>query len=39
MKLLFLIALLLVFEGCQGSERFDATQIEPFAISNGASTE
>jgi hypothetical protein len=35
MKLLFLVALLLTLAGCQGSERFEATQIGPFAISNG----
>jgi hypothetical protein len=36
MKLLFLVVFLLTLEGCQGSERFEAIQIEPFAISNGA---
>ena len=36
MKLLFLVALLLTLAGSQGSERFEAIQIGPFAISNGA---
>jgi len=36
MKLLFLVALLLALEGCQGSGRFEATQIGPFAISTAA---
>jgi hypothetical protein len=36
MKLLLLAALLLALEGCQGSERFEATQIGPFAISTAA---
>ena len=35
MKLLFLIVLLLTLEGCQGSSRFEGTQIGPFAVSNG----
>jgi len=35
MKLLFFVGLLLALEGCQGSGRFEATQIGPFAISNG----
>jgi len=34
MKLLFFVVLLLALEGCQGSGRFEATQIGPFAISN-----
>ena len=34
MKLLFLVALLLALEGCQGSERFEATQIGAIAIAN-----
>jgi hypothetical protein len=37
MKLLFLVVLLLALEGCQGSGRFEATQVGPFAISNGTS--
>jgi hypothetical protein len=36
MKLLFLVTLLLTLEGCQGSERFEATQFGPLVISNGA---
>jgi len=36
MKLLFLVALLLTLEGCQGSERFEAAQVGPFAIAIGA---
>jgi hypothetical protein len=32
MKLLFLIVLLLALEGCQGSDRFETTQIGPFAV-------
>jgi hypothetical protein len=35
MKLLFLTVLLLTLEGCQGSGRFEATQIGLFAVSNG----
>jgi len=36
MRLLFLVALLLALEGCQDTGRFEATQIGPLAISNGA---
>jgi hypothetical protein len=35
MKLLSVIVLLLVLEGCQGSGRFETTQMGLFAISNG----
>jgi hypothetical protein len=35
MKVLFLLVFLLSLEGCQGSGRFEATQIAPFAASNG----
>jgi len=38
MKLLLLVVLLLALEDCQGSGRFEATKIAPFAISNGSST-
>jgi len=33
MKLLFLVVLLLALEGCQGTGRFEAKQIAPFAVS------
>jgi len=36
-KLLFLVVLLLVLEGCQGSGRFETSPIGPFTISNGTS--
>ena len=35
MKLLFLVVVLLAPEGCQGSGRFEAAQIGPFAVSKG----
>jgi hypothetical protein len=35
MRLLFLVVLLLALEGCQGSGRFEAPPIGPFASSNG----
>jgi hypothetical protein len=35
MNTLFLVVLLLALEGCQGSGRFEATQVGPFPISNG----
>jgi len=35
MKMLFLVALLLTLQGCQGSERFEATQTGTFTIANG----